>query len=303
MTTNAQETLGFFIQHLIGSKGASIHTVSAYRRDLHQFFASITGEEEFDPELHLAEVDISRITPLQIKGFISDLTGKALDSRSINRKLSAVKGFFKFCTAQEILDDNPAAGVKGLRQAIRQPRFLPTEEMDLLLDSAELSLRDQAILEILYSTGMRVSSLIGLDVKDYDRHHQLLSIVAKGSKEQLVPIGDPACEAIENHLSEHPNPKPDSPLFVNRSGNRLNARSVQRLCRRLGLQLGIGRVTPHSLRHSFATHLLEAGADLRSIQELLGHESLKTTQKYTHITLRRLQQTYLAAHPLAADKH
>ncbi|MCA9417234.1 MAG: tyrosine-type recombinase/integrase, partial [Candidatus Omnitrophica bacterium] len=117
----------------------------------------------------------------------------------------------------------------------------------------------------------------------------------------LVPIGDPACEAIENHLTEHTDPKQDAPLFVNRSGDRLTTRSVQRLCRKMGLQLGIGKVTPHTLRHSFATHLLEGGADLRSIQEMLGHESLKTTQKYTHVTFRRLQEAYNASHPLARD--
>ncbi|MCA9447357.1 MAG: tyrosine-type recombinase/integrase [Candidatus Omnitrophica bacterium] len=301
MAFDAHESLGYFLQHLVGSKGASKHTVAAYRRDLHQFFASILGEEEFDPETHLEKVDILDITPLKIKGFISEMSGKGLDPRSINRKLSAVKGFFKFCRAQEMIEEDPAAGIKGLKQAIRQPRFLPPDEMNLLLDGAELSFRDQAILEVLYSTGIRVSSLVGLNVGDYDRHHQLLKITAKGAKEQLVPIGDPACEAIENHLTEHPDPKQDAPLFVNRSGDRLTTRSVQRLCRKMGLQLGIGKVTPHTLRHSFATHLLEGGADLRSIQEMLGHESLKTTQKYTHVTFRRLQEAYNASHPLARD--
>ncbi len=302
MSLNAIEALGYFLQHLVGSKGASKHTLSAYRRDLHQFFASITGEEAFDPEEHLQEIDVSNITPLQIKGFISELSGKGLDSRSINRKLSAVKGFFRFCVAQELIDENPSAGIKGLKQAIRQPRFLPLDEMNLLLDGSELPLRDQAILEILYSTGMRVSSLVGLNIGDFDRHLQLLRILSKGNKEQLVPIGIPAIGALENYLAERPDPNPNEPIFLNRTGDRLSVRSVQRLCRRMGLQLGIGKVTPHTLRHSFATHLLEEGADLRSIQELLGHESLKTTQKYTHVTFRRLQQAYTSAHPLADDE-
>ncbi|MCA9446811.1 MAG: tyrosine-type recombinase/integrase, partial [Candidatus Omnitrophica bacterium] len=188
------------------------------------------------------------------------------------------------------------------KQAVRQPRFLPHDEMDLLLDGAELSSRDQAILEVLYSTGMRVSSLVGLNVGDYDRHHHLLKILAKGNKEQLVPIGDPACDAIERQILEMENPKPDTPLFVNRSGKRLTTRSVQRLCKKMGLQLGIGKVTPHTLRHTFATHLLDGGADLRAIQELLGHESLKTTQKYTHVTFRRLLEAYTLAHPLASEE-
>ena len=301
MSSDTSEALGYFLQHLVGSKGASQHTVMAYQRDLHQFFASITGEEDFDPEEHLTQINLSDITPLQIKGFLSDLSGKGLDPRSINRKLSAVRGFFKFCLAQEMIEENPAAGIKGLKQAIRQPRFLPHDEMDLLLDGAEYNTRDRAILEILYSTGIRVSSLVGLNIGDYDRNLRLLRIRAKGNKEQLVPLGEPAAQALDNYLDEEDQIDPDAPIFLNRLGTRLTARSVQRLCKKMGLQLGIGKVTPHTLRHSFATHLLDGGADLRSIQELLGHESLKTTQKYTHVTFRRLQEAYTAAHPLAKE--
>lgn len=302
MDTLASEAVGYYLRHLIGSKGASDHTVAAYRRDLNQFFASLTGTDEFDPERDLPSIDLAGIAPLHIKGFLSHLAGNGLDPRSINRKLSAVKGFFRFCTAQEILSDDPAAGLKGLKQAVRQPRFLPPEEMDSLLDAADLSPRDLAILEVLYSTGIRVGALVSLNIEDYDRRGEVLHITTKGRKQQVVPLGEPASEALDNYLSEHPNPTSGTSLFVNRSGERLTARSVQRLCRKMGLQLGVGRVTPHTLRHSFATHLLEGGADLRVIQELLGHESLKTTQKYTHVTYRRLQETYRASHPLARDE-
>jgi integrase/recombinase XerC len=174
--------------------------------------------------------------------------------------------------------------------------------MNRLLEGAELPRRDQAMLETLYSSGIRVSSLVGLSVGDYDPRGGTLRILAKGAKEQEVPIGEPAMQALDEYLVERGQPALKEPLFVNPKGGRLTTRTVQRLARRLGLQLGIGRVTPHMLRHSFATHLLDAGADLRAIQELLGHESLKTTQKYTHVTLQRLRQAYNQAHPMAKEE-
>ena len=302
MSGNARESLDLFISYLNGARACSRHTVSAYRRDLIQFFASISQEESFDPEVHLRDLDPRSVTPVMVKGFLSDLRGRDLDPRSVNRKLSAVKGFFRFLVSQQIVETNPAAGIKGLKQSVRQPGFLPTEEMDRLLDGADLPNRDAAILEVLYSSGIRVGSLVGLNVGDYDPKSQSLRILAKGNKEQLVPLGEPAAEALSNYLAERDDPGFGEPLFLNRRGGRLTARSVQRLTKRLGLQLGIGRVTPHTMRHSFATHLLDSGADLRSIQELLGHESLKTTQKYTHVTLRILQRTYANAHPLAGPR-
>lgn len=299
MSKNARESLDLFLSYLNGTRACSRHTVSAYRRDLVQFFASISLEESFDPEVHLKDLDPEAVTPVMVKGFLSELRGRNLDPRSVNRKLSAVKGLYRFLVAQQIVETNPAAGIRGLKQSVRQPGFLPAEEMERLLDGADLPNRDAAILEVLYSSGIRVGSLVGLNVGDYDPKAQSLRILAKGGKEQMVPLGEPAMDALSAYLAERKDSDLDEPLFLNRRGGRLTARSVQRLTKCLGLQLGIGRVTPHTLRHSFATHLLDSGADLRSIQELLGHESLKTTQKYTHVTLRILQKTYANAHPLA----
>jgi integrase/recombinase XerC len=296
---NAQAALDLFLAYLSGARASSRHTLMAYRRDLLQFFGSISKRDPFDPEKHLAEIDITITQPVMIKGFLAHLRGKGLDARSINRKLSAVKSFFRFMVLNATLEDNPAAEIKGLKQAVRQPHFLPQQEMTRLLEGADLGARDLAMLETLYSTGIRVSSLVGLSVGDYDRRTGTLRIWAKGSKEQEVPLGDPAMEALDAYLEERGHPPSKDALFLNRFGGRLTTRSVQRLARSLGLELGVGRVTPHMLRHSFATHLLDAGADLRAIQELLGHESLKTTQKYTHVTLERLRKSYEHAHPLA----
>jgi len=300
MPSNAAETLDFFLSYLRGARACSPHTVAAYRRDLVQFFASVSKEEEFDPEKHLPDLDPKSMTPMMVKGFVADLRGKGQDARSVNRKLSAVRGFFRFLISQGIVEENPTANVRSLKQSQRQPRFLPIEEMTRLLEGAEIPARDLAVLEVLYSTGIRVSSLVMLNVEDYDRKSAMLRVSTKGRKEQVVPLGEPAQDSLESYLAERPMPKPGEPMFLNNHGGRLTSRSVQRLVRKLGLQLGVGRVTPHTLRHSFATHLLDAGADLRSIQELLGHKSLKTTQKYTHVTLRQLRRSYVKAHPLAS---
>jgi integrase/recombinase XerC len=299
MAASAQETLDLFLSYLSGARSASRHTLDAYRRDLQQFFASLSRRPDFDPALHLREVRLEGIDPTMVKGFLAHLRGAGLDARTVNRKLSAVKSFFRFLVSQGVLGTNPAGGVRGLKQSVKQPRVLQVSEMTQLLEGSELPLRDQAMLETLYSTGIRVSSLAGLDVGDYFPHEGTIRILAKGAKHQEVPIGELAMEALDKYLVERGQPAVNQPLFVNRNGGRLTTRSVQRIAKRLGLQLGVGRVTPHMLRHSFATHLLDAGADLRSIQELLGHESLKTTQKYTHVSLKRLREAYDKAHPLA----
>jgi integrase/recombinase XerC len=302
MSRDAEETLELFLVYLSGTRNSSAHTVSAYRRDLVQFFASISRRDPFVPEKHLQELKPDQVTPTMVKGFLASLRGRELDAKSVNRKLSAVKTYYRFLISQGILETSPASEVRGLKQSIKQPRFLPQEEMNRLLEGAELPPRDQAILETLYSSGIRVGSLVGLSLRDYNPREGTLRIRAKGAKEQLVPLGEPAIAALDTYLGERVNPKPLDPLFLNRNGGRLTARSVQRLVHKLGLQLGVGRVTPHSLRHSFATHLLDAGADLRSIQELLGHESLKTTQKYTHVSFKTLKSVYDKAHPLAGPE-
>jgi integrase/recombinase XerC len=299
---NAKQALELYLSYLEGVRNSSRHTITSYRRDLLQFFASICKEEPFIPEKHLETLTPDEVDPLRIKGFIAHLRGAGLDPRSINRKLAAVRSFLRFLTAQGILEDNPSAGIRGQKQALKQPSFLPRVEMDRLLDQSELEPRDRAMLETLYSSGIRVSSLVGLNRGDFDARSMCLRILAKGGKEQMVPLGEPAIAAIENYLTEQGETSGNHPLFLNRFGGRLTARSVQRWLHKLGLELGVGRVTPHMIRHSFATHLLDAGADLRSIQELLGHESLKTTQKYTHVTVERLKKVYDQAHPLAGKK-
>ncbi|MCG3197502.1 MAG: Tyrosine recombinase XerC [bacterium] len=302
MPLNARSALELFESYLSGVRAASRHTLAAYRRDILQFLESLSKADRFDPDVHLVDIDLESVDTSQIKGFLAHLRGKGLDARSVNRKLSAVKGLFRFLVLQGYLPESPAGAVKGLKQALRQPGFLPVDETARLLDGAEHPARDLAILETLYASGIRVSSLVGLNVGDYNRREGTLRILAKGAKEQEAPLGEPAMDAIDAYLAERGNPGPKEPLFVNRFGTRLTTRSVQRMARKVGLSLGVGRVTPHMLRHSFATHLLDSGADLRSIQELLGHNSLKTTQKYTHVTVKRLHEVYDKAHPLAGAK-
>lgn len=299
---DAGKALSLYLAYLSGARSASTHTISAYRRDLHQFFGSLLKKERYDLEKDIAEIDVSTLSSLMIKGFLAKLHGDGLDNRSINRKISSIRGFFRFLSQQGIINENPAHRIHGLKQALRHPRFLPVEETDRLFETGGLSLRDCAIFETLYSTGIRVSSLVGLNIGDYHPGARSLRILSKGAKQQEVPLGEPAIEAIEAYLEERGKPTLQEPMFINKDGGRLTTRSVQRLARKVGLQLGLGRVTPHTLRHTFATHLLDAGADLRVIQELLGHESLKTTQKYTHVSLQRLRKAYDQAHPLAHDK-
>jgi integrase/recombinase XerC len=278
-----------FLRHLSVEKNASPHTLRSYRSDLADFTRSLDG----------AIVGADSRT---IRGFLVALHARGLDAASVARKLAAVRSFYRFLVRRGLVERNPARETRGPRRAQKLVSFLPIDEATTLLDARALGgasrERDVAILELLYATGLRVSELTGLDLEAVDRTERTVRVLGKGRKERIVPYGASAARALERYLA--PRAATRGPLFVNPRGGRLTDRSVRNVVHRAARSAGVARrVTPHTLRHTFATHLLDAGADLRAIQELLGHSRLSTTQRYTHVGTDQLMRVYDAAHPRA----
>lgn len=283
-------------------KGYSEHTVSGYLRDLQEF------------SNHLGEgCDVSTVAAGHVRSFVVSLHRHNC-SASVARKLSALRTFFRFALRRGLVEHDPLAGISGPKIGRYIPVFLTVDETFALLEAPGPTdtyvHRDRAILELLYSTGMRVSELVSRNLDDLDFTEEVLRVRGKGNKERLVPVGRPAIEGVRGWLPQRlqlmqeragrGRTVEERAMFLNGRGSRLTARSVERLVKAYGERAGIPQiVTPHALRHSFATHLLEMGADLRSVQELLGHASLSTTQRYTHLTLDHLANVYDKAHPLS----
>ncbi|WP_225072950.1 tyrosine recombinase XerC [Desulfuromonas sp. CSMB_57] len=286
-----------FAGHLEHERSMSPHTRRAYRQDLHEF-AGFLREAAGDQASAQA---LQELTPVLLRRYLAMLhrrNGRA----TIARKLSALRSFFRFLVREGELAVNPAAGLLTPRREQHLPVTLTVDEIFVLLAAAceddELGLRDRAILETLYSCGLRVGELTALDVGHLDLEEGLVRVRGKGNKERIVPVGSKACAALRDYLDCRGRPGPERALFLNYRGGRLTPRSIERNLRQRLLTAGILKAaTPHSLRHSFATHLLDGGADLRAIQELLGHASLSTTQKYTQVSLDRLMAVYDRAHP------
>jgi integrase/recombinase XerC len=287
-----------FGEHLFGEKRASAHTVSAYRRDLSQLAA-------FVQERTRGPARVEHVTKLVLRAWLGDLA-KTRSATSIARKLAAVRAFFGWLERRGAVRDNPAALLSSPKLGRKLPRFLSAEAAAEVVEAPE-SLRDAAALELLYGCGLRVSELCGLDLDAVSLDQAELRVLGKGKKERIVPLGGKAVAALSAYLAErsalrHPKTGAQDPhaLLLGRHGKRLGVRRIQTLVRRYGA-LGAGRpdLHPHALRHSCATHMLEGGADLRAIQEMLGHASLSTTQRYTHLSLDQLLGVYDRAHPLA----
>jgi integrase/recombinase XerC len=284
-----------FLTHL-ERRGLSPNTVKAYRKDLRQFAGS-TGT------VHPREVTI-----VIIRAFLADLVSHGISKRSLARKLSTIRAFFKYLADSHVVESSPAEAIRTPRFRRRLPNFLDVEQAKKIVEApaaekSQLSMRDVAILELIYSSGMRVSELVSLDKGEIDLYSGVVRIIGKGSKERLVPIGSYARAALEKYLRTRKAAVRERALFVNRFGRRLTARSVRRVVAKYAALLGLsGKVSPHTLRHSFATHMLDAGCDLRTLQEMLGHSSLSTTQVYTHVTTRRMQEVYEKAHPRARER-
>ena len=297
-----------FIESLCVVKGYSENTCRGYRNDLEGFLQYLVRNrlKGSQRSQKIDQIEIDGVDSISIRGYLGWLhAGKK--KTTIARKLSAVRSFFKYLVKHGVIADNPAESILTPKQDKSIPQYLPVDEMFRLLDSIQtgniLDLRNRAIFETLYSCGIRVSELVGLNVIDVDFKGSVIRVLGKGSKERIIPIGQKALAAIRIYragLQAEYGIAADlkGPLFLNKNKSRLSARSVARILVKLVNSCGLLKpVSPHTLRHTFATHMLDAGADLRIVQELLGHKSLSTTQKYTHVSIDRLMETYDRAHP------
>jgi len=285
--------VGSFLEYLGVERGASPHTLRSYAADLTEFTRFLADEKIGG----LPDADTRAV-----RAYVARLHQRRLSKATIARKLAAVRSCFRFLARRGALPANPARQVRSPRLGRRLPSFLPVDEATLLLNAppepSAAGKRDRALLELLYASGLRVAEGCGLDLDDLDEARRTVRVVGKGDKERVVPVGETALEALAAYLAMRGRQR--GPLFLNARGGRLTPRSAHRIVRARARQAGIDqRVTPHTLRHSFATHMLGAGADLRLIQELLGHSRLSTTQRYTHVSPEHLMRVYDRAHPRA----
>jgi integrase/recombinase XerC len=283
-----------FIDSLKTEHYASPHTIKAYTEDINDF-------------LSFSDKPLREINHLDIRGFLAHLYRRKLKKSSIARKLASIRAFFRYLYTEGYIKHNPAKLVSSPKREQHLPRFLTIDEAFNLMETPHgdnfIATRDRAILELLYSSGLRVSELTGLNISDLDIKESLIRVRGKGKKERILPIGSKAMDALKNYLPERILLKKKSQsLFLNRLGGMLTPRTVRRIVLKYGRMIALkGYLSPHVLRHTFATHLLHGGADLRSIQELLGHSSLSTTQKYTHVDIAHLMDVYDKTHPLAKN--
>jgi integrase/recombinase XerC len=320
MTKTLAEWIRNYLDHLQYQRNASVHTLRNYASDLDQLLDYLTHTAAGDPR---PEPELEQIDNLTIREFLGALYQRGNGKSSVARKLACLRSFMKYLSAQGALQANPAKIVSSPRLEKRLPEFMMLDSVTELVEAPDTSAprgkRDRAILELLYATGVRVSELVGLDLEDVDLAVGLLKVLGKGRKERIVPFGWKAREALEGYLSvrselrpaESPSDHTELPMrgksrgaaeavFLNARGGRLTTRSIGHIVDHYIGQIAQRlKVHPHTLRHTFATHMLNAGADLRAIQDLLGHESLSTTQKYTHVSMEQLMRVYQACHPRA----
>jgi integrase/recombinase XerC len=292
-----EKPIAAFLRHLDRERNASPHTVRAYGDDLRQFHAHLREELGRDPRP--AEVD-----HLMVRGFLARLHRDGLKKASAARKLATLRTFFRYLCREGVLTTNPARALLSPRVERRIPPHLDEAQVATLLDvpgAAAAAIRARAILELLYATGIRCAELVGLDVGEVDLEARMVRVLGKGRKERVVPFGTRAQQAVRSYLEVRASQRPrSSALFVNLRGGRLTDRYVRKMLQdRVRQVAATQKISPHSLRHAFATHLLEHGADLRVIQELLGHASLSTTQRYTHVDTRHMLEIYRKSHPRA----
>lgn len=296
------ENLAEFLRHLALEKNSSAHTVKSYREDLTQAVEFFRGR--FGPALRPTD-----ITSRLLRAYLAWLSDQGYAKTTIARRVAAVRSWFRFLCRQGVLEGNPADGLRCPRRDKKLPHFMSAADIDRLLQTPDeatpLGIRDRALLETIYSAGLRVSESVGLNLEDVDLDSGLATVRGKGKRERLALLGRPATKALRRWLPAREallvaRSQQQAALFLNKSGSRLTSRSVGRLLDEYLAHAGLDRrSSPHTLRHSFATHLLDNGADIRSVQELLGHRSLGTTQIYTHVTTNRLQDSYHKAHPRA----
>ena len=287
-----------FLRYLEIERNVSVHTIRAYKMDLQDFSLYCDSNPE--------DIDM-----IDIRGFISEQIASGKTKTTVSRKLATLRSFFKYLYQEGYVKNNQAKLVSAPKTAKPLPNFLTVDDVFNLVENPDgmgiLPIRDRAILELLYSSGLRVSEVSGLNIEDLNIRDGLVKVRGKGKKERIVPIGNKAIDALKSYIIERKlfrkkmaiSENNDVALFLNRNGSRLTDRQIRRIVVKYARMIGIkGQIGPHTLRHTFATHLLHGGADLRVIQELLGHSSLSTTQKYTHVDIRHLIDVYDKAHPL-----
>lgn len=297
-----------FLEYLTAQKGYSLHTVRAYRtdlRDFHAFSAKFMcgSDDSLRRNKPLAPDDVDVIS---IRGYLNRLHKEGLSRRSVARRLSSLRSLYKYLKKRGVVEKSPLDTIRTPKQDKTLPSYLTVDDMFLLLDAMDdgtlLARRNRAMFELLYSSGLRVSELAGIDCPHLDMGLHSVRVIGKGNKERVVPVGERAVRAIrfyrETLEDEKKIPFGKGPMFLNKNLGRLSTRSIARILDKTAKESGLTvPVSPHDLRHSFATHMLDAGADLRGVQEMLGHESLSTTQKYTHVSIARLTKAYDKAHP------
>ena len=292
-----ENAINAYLRHLKVERNASPHTIRAYGADLRDFAVYLRG-------LLGPRPDPRAVDHLALRAYLAQLHDRGLSKTSASRKLATLRSFFRFLCREGVLSSNPARPLLSPRVERRIPARLEEADACRLVEipgEEPLALRDRAIFELLYATGLRCAELVGLDIADVDQASRMIRILGKGSKERIVPFGHAAQESLARYLAVRSvfRARSDA-LFTNARGGRLTDRSVRRLVARRVRQVALEqRVSPHTLRHAFATHLLERGADLRAIQELLGHARLSTTQRYTHLNTRHMLDSYRKAHPKA----
>ena len=315
-----RDQIAAFLEFLRYNRNVSPHTLRAYETDLLQLLDHLAARDGCRP----SEVGIARFDPDGVRGFLSALHDRGNSRASAGRRLAALRTFARYLIREQLLSEDPTALVGSPRKSRTLPAHLATDEMTRLLQAPDQTTvggrRDRAILELFYASGLRLSELVDLDLDDVNVSGRVLRVRGKGGKERLVPFNQSSAEAIRAMTADHlplpaaagltrpaargssPHGRRRYPLFRNLRGGRLTSRSVDRIVRQHVRQAAIAQgISPHALRHTFATHLLQAGADLRAIQELLGHARLSTTQRYTHLDLARLMEVYRKAHPKAHD--
>lgn len=315
-----EELLQEFLDYLVIEKNVSQHTLENYRKNICRFLAYLEdslhtndriGEEKLlfpgVPRQQCATI-LNDVKPVFIRSYMSMLQKKKLSKNTISAHLSAIRAFYRYLCREEIVGNNPASVVATPKKDLKLPEFLYYQDVEKLLDPASVdwvTARDLALLEVIYSSGLRVSEAVALDMGDIDSRQKTIRVLGKGNKERIVPIGDRALLRLEEYFAKLKAEKQISlqrgdAIFLNKQGKRITDRSVRTILNQYMQAAGLSQhISPHALRHSFATHLLEGGADLRAVQEYLGHSSLSTTQIYTHVTKTRMKAVYDKTHPRA----
>lgn len=314
-----------FLEYLESERNFSSHTIRSYTADLVQFsqYLAVEPSDASGEPLSLealegveplaadrAEQSLLEMTPMRIRSYLALLRNSAYSRSTTARKLATLRSFYKYLVRIGLVETSPVSVIRTPRLSKRLPEFLDLRQIDQLLDAPDgetlLGARDKAILETIYSAGLRISEVVGLNLEDLDEFGGAIRVRGKGRKERLAPLGSKAVASIRNYLRlrhDELGEADNGALFLNRSGKRISDRSIRRKLNKYMAEAGIPKhISPHTLRHSFATHMLNAGADLRSVQEMLGHENLSTTQIYTHLSTRKIKDVYDRAHPMSRPR-